>query len=70
MHIFQNEYAGRDLLLLLFLELGVVKWSYFLDVKDSVSKYLQFARLRVSFDLIKRMVATPLFHSFAVSLCD
>ena len=39
-------------------------------VEDSASKYLQFVRLRVLFDLIKRMVAKPLFHSFAVNLCD
>ena len=43
-------------------------------MKESASKYLQFVRLRaffwVSFDLIKRMVATPFFHSFLVIHCD
>ena len=44
-------------------------------MKESASKYLQFVRLRaffrVSFDLIKRMVAAKsLFYSFVVIHCD
>ena len=59
-----------------FLELGVVNWSYFVfRCKGECIKVLTICEIAslffwVSFDLIKRMVAKPLFHSFAINLCD
>ena len=70
----KKKYAGRGSCNQCFQNKEPKSDRRLLAVKEIASKYLQFVRLRafswVSFDLIQRMDATPLFHSFVVNHCD
>ena len=65
----KTKYAGRDLIFF-----RIRSWKVIVIYEGECIKVLTICEIAsvfwVSFDLIKRMVATPFFHSYVVIHCD